>query len=104
MVKVDPRPTEEQGRDRLLDPSLNHLQGQVTDASYVGVHTEYLVRTDVGHELTVYAQNIETSGASQALTYGQPVSLSWRPEHSFVIAANAEGSTDGGQIHGGGDV
>ena len=83
------------------DPQLNHLQGRIIDASYVGVHTEYLVRTDDGHQLTVYSQNLETSGAGQALTYGQPVSLSWRPEHSFVIAAAAEIPVDEGREQGG---
>ena len=54
------------------------------------------MRTDDGHEMTVYAQNLETSGAAQALTYGQPVLLSWRPEHSFVIAV---GSGDADEVH-----
>ena len=69
-----------------IDGARDQLRGTVVDASYVGVSTEYVVRTEDGHEMTVYAQNIETSGAAQALTAGQAVTLSWRPEHAFVLA------------------
>ena len=92
-LKVRARPADDATGDA-LDPGLNHLSGKIADASYVGVHTTYLVRTDDGHQLTVYAQNLETSGASQALDYGHPVSLSWRPEHSFVIASTADSGAD----------
>jgi len=68
-----------------VDPSLNHLDGTVVDASYVGVSTQYLVRTADGHRLTVYAQNLETSGASEVLANGAPVRLTWKPHHTFVI-------------------
>ena len=85
-LKIDADDGPDSTVARALDPALNHLRGTVVDASYVGVHTEYLVRTAGGHDLTVYAQNLETSGAAEALTHGRSVSLSWRPEHSFVIA------------------
>ncbi len=103
-LKIDARAADEDDAAGAHDAKLNHLQGRISDASYVGVHTEYLVRTDDGHELTVYAQNIETSGASQALTYGQPVSLSWRPEQSFVIAASVGGPASEGGEQGEGDA
>ena len=94
-VSVGVRPEKlkiEPGSEDALDTAgLNHLHGTVIDASYVGVSTEYLVRTQDGHDLKVYAQNIETSGASQVLMDGQPVSLSWRPQHTFVIAGEAGG-------------
>jgi hypothetical protein len=39
----------------------------------------------------VYAQNLETSGASEGLADGQAVQLTWKPQHTFVIArANRE--------------
>jgi spermidine/putrescine transport system ATP-binding protein len=66
---------------------LNSLSGTVLDASYIGVSTQYLVETGDGHRLTVYAQNLETSGASGALADGQPVQLTWKPQHTFVIEA-----------------
>jgi spermidine/putrescine transport system ATP-binding protein len=67
------------------DGSLNTLNGTVLDASYVGVHTQYLVQTTAGQHVTVYAQNLETSGARERLADGQSVRLTWRPQHTFVI-------------------
>ncbi len=64
----------------------NSLAGTVLDASYIGVSTQYIVETADGHKITVYAQNLETSGAGEALADGQSVRLSWKPQHTFVIA------------------
>jgi spermidine/putrescine transport system ATP-binding protein len=109
-VKVGVRPEKLRiapGRDDgVFGDGLNRLHGVVVDASYVGVSTEYIVRTDDGHDLMVYAQNIETSGVTQVLADGQPVSISWRPQHSFVIDAEGETSPAGapaldGDAHGG---
>jgi len=66
---------------------LNRLQGTILDASYIGVSTQYLVETVDGHRLVVYAQNLETSGAAEALADGQRVLLTWNPQHTFVIEA-----------------
>ncbi|MGI8830880.1 MAG: ABC transporter ATP-binding protein [Candidatus Limnocylindria bacterium] len=63
----------------------NSLEGTVLDASYIGVSTQYLVKTADGHTLTVYAQNLDTSGASEVLAEGQDVRLTWNPLHTFVI-------------------
>ena len=67
---------------------LNSLNGTVLDASYIGVSTQYLVETGDGHRLVVYAQNLETSGASEGLADGQRVRVSWKPQHTFVIEAS----------------
>ena len=68
----------------------NALEGTVLDASYIGVSTQYLVKTRDGHRMTVYAQNLETSGAGEALAGGQQVRLTWRPQHTFVIHGPAD--------------
>jgi spermidine/putrescine transport system ATP-binding protein len=73
---------------------LNALEGIVLDASYIGVSTQYIVQTGDGHKVTVYAQNLETSGASEVLSDGQRVTLTWRPQHTFVI--DHPGSTQAG--------
>jgi spermidine/putrescine transport system ATP-binding protein len=70
---------------------VNALAGTVLDASYIGVSTQYLVETADGHKLTVYAQNLETSGASEVLSDGQQVTVTWRPQHTFVIDREATG-------------
>jgi len=72
---------------------LNALDGTVLDASYIGVSTQYLVETGDGHRLTVYAQNLETSGAAEALADGQRVRLTWKPQHTFVIGGPNEHAT-----------
>lgn len=82
----------------------NALDGVILDASYVGVSTQYLVDAGGDHRLTVYAQNLETSGVREALADGQRVRLTWKPQHTFVIGGhhehhpsdphNSEGETD----------
>jgi spermidine/putrescine transport system ATP-binding protein len=76
---------------------LNTLDATILDASYIGVSTQYLVETADGQRLSVYAQNLETGGAAEALADGQRVRLTWKPQHTFVIGAaeaNAQGATD----------
>lgn len=70
------------------DAALNSLGGTVLDASYIGVSTQYLIETRDGHRLVAYAQNLETSGSSEALADGQQVRVSWKPQHTFVIQAS----------------
>src|SRR5688500_5859742 len=74
----------------------NAIEGTVLDASYIGVSTQYLVETADGHKLTVYAQNLETSGSAEVLADGQRVRLTWKPQHTFVIgpAAGSEAMGD----------
>jgi len=88
------------------EDGMNSIEGTVLDASYIGVSTQYLVKTADGHRLTVYAQNLETSGAGEVLSEGQRVRLTWNPQHTFVIGAQADpGGTgdstleDEGQTH-----
>jgi len=68
--------------------------GVVSDVSFVGVSTEYLVRMPWGQELTVFEQN-HTS--ARRLRTGDPVELSWAPEHTFLLDA-AQDATAGTQI------
>jgi spermidine/putrescine transport system ATP-binding protein len=64
---------------------VNALRGQVTLASFLGVSIQYLVRTAGGDELTVIEQNRD-GGGSEAFGPGRDVLLTWRPEHTFVVA------------------
>jgi len=73
------------GADQSLGRTTNSLDGTVIDASYIGVSTQYLVETTDGHRMTVYAQNLETSGASEGIADGEAVRLDWKPQHTFVI-------------------
>jgi spermidine/putrescine transport system ATP-binding protein len=86
-----------QGGDTTTPGGLNALEATILDASYIGVSTQYLVETADGQRLSVYAQNLETSGAAEALADGQRVRLTWKPQHTFVIGpteASQQGATD----------
>jgi spermidine/putrescine transport system ATP-binding protein len=58
--------------------------GVITDVSFIGVSTQYLVRMPWGQELTVFEQN---TGARLAFRSGEKVDLHWAPAHTFVLDA-----------------
>lgn len=53
--------------------------GVVTDASFTGVSTQYLVRMPWGQELMVFAQNM----GGGVVAPGTSVDLRWDPAHTF---------------------
>ncbi|MFL6286851.1 MAG: ABC transporter ATP-binding protein [Actinomycetes bacterium] len=61
--------------------------GRVTDASFVGVSIQYLVRMPWGQELTVFSQN---DGVREPFGVGAPADICWRPEHTFVLDARQD--------------
>ncbi len=65
----------------------NELAGVVTDASFLGVSTQYVIRTDAGHELSIFAQN--QGHAFETLGPGRRVVAEWDPDHTFVVAKEA---------------
>ncbi|MEV2240049.1 ABC transporter ATP-binding protein [Micromonospora sp. NPDC049891] len=64
-----------------------HLEGTVTDASYVGVSTQYLLRTGWGTELSVFVAN---SGAQQRFAVGERAVAYWDPRHAFLLGRRAD--------------
>ncbi len=58
--------------------------GVVTDVSFIGVSTQYLVRMPWGQELTVFEQN---TGARESLRPGDEVDLHWHAGHTFLLDA-----------------
>jgi spermidine/putrescine transport system ATP-binding protein len=56
----------------------------VTDASFTGVATNYLVKLPWGQELTVVQQNDGTP----PLRPGAPVTVTWLPAHGFGLDAD----------------
>jgi len=61
--------------------------GVVTDVSFVGVSTQYLVRMSWGQELMVFEQN---TGARTSFRPGDEVDLHWLPGHTFVLDASQD--------------
>jgi spermidine/putrescine transport system ATP-binding protein len=68
--------------------------GVVSDVSFVGVSTQYLVRMPWGQELHVFEQN---AGARDRFRAGDRVDLHWRPEHTFLLDA-AQAAEAGAQL------
>jgi len=89
--------TLSEGESKEADSDANAIEGSVLDASYIGVSTQYLVETADGRRLTVYAQNLETSGAGEVLANGQRVRLTWKPQHTFVISRDGIPAPPGAQ-------
>jgi spermidine/putrescine transport system ATP-binding protein len=61
----------------------NTLEGRVVETAYIGVATQVVVETPAG-TVQVFAQNID-SGQSIP-TPGSSITLSWRPDSTFVVA------------------
>jgi spermidine/putrescine transport system ATP-binding protein len=59
----------------------------VTDASFMGVSLQYLVRTPWGQELMVFEQN---RGLGKLNRPGDLVCLSWASEHTFALDAGQD--------------
>ncbi|HEX7535758.1 MAG TPA: ABC transporter ATP-binding protein [Dermatophilaceae bacterium] len=80
---------------RLVDPPVgtegdggahNRLTGVVTDASFTGLATNYLVHLPWGQEIMVVQQNDGTRPAAR----GAQVTLGWAPEHGFALNASQD--------------
>jgi spermidine/putrescine transport system ATP-binding protein len=73
-----------------LAAGLNRIPGAVVvDASFMGVSTQYLVRTPWGQQLMVFAQNRDSAGLHRP---GDRVSLTFAAEHTFALDAGQDSS------------
>jgi spermidine/putrescine transport system ATP-binding protein len=84
-VKVGVRPEKITiGRDEGGAPASgwNSVSGTLRMATYIGVSHQYKVEGPLGHELTVWVQNL---GAGPVPHPGERVRLSWQWEHTFAV-------------------
>ncbi|MEU9761652.1 ABC transporter ATP-binding protein [Streptomyces sp. NPDC047985] len=65
----------------------NRVTGRITDSSFIGVSTQYMVDSPAGTGLQVYEQNIERRAG---LTDGTEVVLHWNPAHTFGLDADQD--------------
>lgn len=66
------------------DPEMNVLgPGRVTDVSFSGVSTQYLIAVPYVGVVVLFAQNL---GVGPAASVGDEVWVSWRIEHGFGLA------------------
>lgn len=69
----------------------NRLTGRVTDVSYTGVSTQYLVMTPWEQELIVFEQNVIVGDRCEV---GDEVVIHWSPKHTFGLDGSS-GTTVG---------
>jgi spermidine/putrescine transport system ATP-binding protein len=62
----------------------NRLRGTVSDVSFTGVATQYIIEMPWGQELTLVQQNDGTARAG----LGENVTVSWAAEHGFALDAS----------------
>ena len=76
---------------RLGSSEENVLPGEIAERSYIGVSTQYVVKTKAG-SITVYVQNADPGvGLYQP---GDQVALSWPSEATFVVEHEEEEKDD----------
>jgi putative spermidine/putrescine transport system ATP-binding protein len=86
---------------RLGEPSDDHgsdehsTLGRVREVVYLGSDTRYFVTLDVGGELVVTQQNLQTSSMQALAAQGRAVRLSWSREHVLSLAGGQAPSGDG---------
>jgi spermidine/putrescine transport system ATP-binding protein len=77
-------------------PGENRLTGGVvTDVSFAGVSTQYLVRLPWGQLVTVFEQN---AGVGRRFTAGSGVTLAWEVDHTFGLAGDPTSGIDAEDI------
>ncbi|MGW4245808.1 ABC transporter ATP-binding protein [Nocardia sp. NPDC004722] len=59
-----------------------HLTGVVTDAIFLGVSTQYMVRSAWGQELCALVPN---TGPGSVVAPGSPIAVHWHPDHAFLL-------------------
>lgn len=70
------------------DGETNALRGgRISDVSFIGVSTQYLVRMPWGQELMAFEQN---TGARQDFSVGDTVDMHWQPGHTFLLDADQD--------------
>ncbi len=62
----------------------NKVTGRISDTSFIGVSTQYVIDGPAGSGLQVYEQNIERD---PRLVPGAEVVLHWNPAHTFGLDA-----------------
>ncbi|CAB4939483.1 MAG: polyamine ABC transporter ATP-binding protein [Actinobacteria bacterium] len=71
----------------LVPEGHNVLSGRVTDVSYTGVSTQYLIQAAWGQELIVFEQNMIVGDRCEV---GDEVVVHWSPQHSFGLDGNED--------------
>jgi putative spermidine/putrescine transport system ATP-binding protein len=87
---------------RLADPTVEPADdegsaaGRIGEVVYIGPETRYIVELELGGQLVVTQQNLETSSMEALETQGRPVRLIWKRRHVLSLATSegVEGETE----------
>jgi len=77
-------PTEKPGPDEAS------VLGTVREVVYIGPDTRYIVSLEMGGELVVTQQNLETSSMEALSAQGRPIRLTWKRRHVLSLATSQE--------------
>ncbi|HLE58359.1 MAG TPA: ABC transporter ATP-binding protein [Candidatus Limnocylindria bacterium] len=82
-----------------VGPDEHSALGRVSEVIYLGSDTRYIVALDVGGELVVTQQNLQTSSMEVLAARGRPVRLAWKRHHVLRLAGGqgAEGEKEGAE-------
>ncbi|HEV7845005.1 MAG TPA: ABC transporter ATP-binding protein [Thermoleophilaceae bacterium] len=72
-------------------------EGRITDVSYVGMVTRFVVELDKGGLLQVVRQNLEMSSQEALEQRGRRVRVGWHGEHAYAIPDSQEQIPEEGQ-------
>ena len=90
------RPEKIRITDPDAEPAADELSalGDVREVVYLGSDTRYIVSLQVGGELVVTQQNLQTSSMDALAAQGRPVRLTWKRQHVLSLAAGQESEGD----------
>lgn len=71
--------------DAPVNGDLCSADGKVSQVSYLGMYTRYVVALDAGGELTVVQQNLDTTSMDVLSARGKRVRLLWERSHNRVL-------------------
>ncbi len=74
--------------DSPVDDDEGSALGRIREVVYVGPDTRYIVALDLGGELVVTQQNLETSSMEALATQGRNVRLVWKRRHVLSLATS----------------
>jgi putative spermidine/putrescine transport system ATP-binding protein len=66
---------------------MHAADGRIREVIYLGINTRYIVDLELGGELTVVEQNLDSTSMDALAASGRPVRLLWKREHSQVVRA-----------------
>jgi putative spermidine/putrescine transport system ATP-binding protein len=78
--------------DAAVPAEMCSVIGRIRDVVYLGVHTRYLVELAGGSDLTVVAQNLDTTSIDALATRGRQVRLVWQRSHNRLLGSAQDGT------------